>query len=691
MASNTNIQITELDFSNIKQNFITYLQSQDTFKDYNFSGSALSVLLDILAYNTQYNAYYLNMVANEMFLDSAIQRSSVVSHAKLLNYVPKSAIAPTATINFTVNNVGGATLTLPRFTSFLSESVNSVNYNFVTTDSYTVSTANSAAVFNNVELKQGNPVSYSFLVDSTSNPKYLFTLSDANIDTSTMQVLVQQSSSNTSYTIYQPASDFLTLNSESNVYFLQESLTGYYEIYFGDGVLGNQLSDGNLVLVSFISTSGTASAGANNFVFTGGAATFANTVVTPVLAASNGSNKETIDSIKFQATKSFSAQNRAVTKDDYITAIQQNTLGITFDAVNVWGGELNNPPVYGQVFVCLKPTGAYNLTNSQKQQIITEILKPISVLTVTPNIVDPDYTYIKIVANVFYDPTKTVFTASEIQSGVTASISNFAKTTLNTFNSTFNSYDLLSAIQNFDQSIITSEFNIQLQKKFFPNITAPTTYKLYYNTPLEKGMFSSGIASSPGLMFLNPANTASTIDGVFIEEVPMQTFGVESISVLNPGFNYQSVPTITITGDGTGATAYPVIVNGSIQSVVVTNAGNNYTSAVATVTPAANDTKGQSASLNVVIQGQYGVLRSYYYNSTNTKTIFNSNVGTVDYVNGIITLNSFNPLDVDNALGQLAISVTPKTSIISSTYDGIITVDPFDNSAISVNVTAKKS
>jgi hypothetical protein len=691
-SSNTNIQVTDLDFGSIKSNFITYLQSQNTLKDYNYQGSALSTLLDVLSYNTQYNAYYLNMVANEMFLDSAIQRSSVISHAKLLNYTPKSAIAPSALINFTASGVNSPSFTIPKFTNFMSEPIDGVNYNFVTKDSVTVNTTSGVAQFNNLELKQGIPSTYAYTVSSITNPSFTYQIPDSNVDTTTIQVFVQKSTSNTAYDIYQPAKDYLNLNSTSKVYFVQESLNGKYEIYFGDGILGKKLEDGNVVLISYISTEGTASAGANNFALMSSLPGFTTYSIIPVSSATQGGDKESIESIKFQAPKSFSAQNRAVSKEDYITAIQQNSLGFAFDAVNVWGGEENDPPVYGQVFVCLKPKGSYNFTQTQKQRIIQEVIKPISMMTVTPTIVDPDYTYIKLNVNVYYDPALTTQTSSQIKSGITTAINNFASTSLNTFNSTFNSYDLLNAIQSYDKSIITSEYDLKLQKKFFPNLTIPTTYNLYFNTELKKGIFLTGITSSPAMKFRDPTNLTLVKDGIYVEEVPTVTNGIDTISVINPGFGYTSTPKVEIIGDGTGAAAHAVVVNGSIKSVVVDNPGTGYTSAIALVTPLDGDTTGRLGALTVQLQGRYGLLRSYFNNTlNNVKSVFNNNVGTVDYSKGIITLNSFSPLNVDNDLGQLALTATPTTSIISSTYNRVITVDPYDPTAITVNVIAKTS
>lgn len=399
-TANNNLQISELDFNNIKASLTNFLKSQDTFKDYNFTGSGLNVLLDVLAYNTQYNAYYLNMVANEMFLDSATQRESVVSHAKELNYIPKSVIAPSANVNVVVTGVNATSLTLPKFATFISENVDGKNYPFVTVDNQTVSVTANTATFSDITIKQGIPVTYSFTYNQTSNEKAMFDLQDDAIDTTTLEVEVYPNPSSNAYDVYNLSTDYLTLNGNSKVYFIQEGLNGKYQIYFGDDILGKKLADGSKVSVSYIVTKGTAAAGANNFTLTtsiGGTA-----VVNSITPTTSGAERESIDSIKFQAPKAYSAQNRAVSKNDYITAIQQNNLGFSFDSVNVWGGEQNDPPVYGQVFISMKPAGAYAFTETQKERIISEVIKPVSILTVTPTIVDPDYTYIKLNITAYY-------------------------------------------------------------------------------------------------------------------------------------------------------------------------------------------------------------------------------------------------------------------------------------------------
>ena len=686
--ANTNIQIADLDFATIKQNFITYLQGQSTFKDYNFAGSGLSVLLDVLAYNTQYNAYYLNMVGNEMFLDTALLRNSVVSHAKLLNYVPRSNIAPSAVINVAFYGVTSSSVTIPKFTNFMSEAINGINYNFVTMDSTTVNTdANNNVYFNNLTIYEGTPVNYSFTVDSTTNPNYIFEIPDAGIDTNTLSVTVQTSGSNTAYQVFTKAQDYSAVSSNSAVYFLQEGLNGNYDIQFGDGILGQQLSDGNIIYVSFISTNGTASLGANNFVLVDSISNSSNVSITSVSSATNGQDKETIDSIKFTAPKAYAAQGRAVTKDDYITALQTNNIGISFDAVNVWGGQENNPPVYGQIFICLKPSGSYSLTDTQKQRLITDVLNPISVVTVVPTIVDPDYNYLKLTINATYNPRLTTLTTSQIQQLITNAVNSYASQYLNTFNSTFSSSLLNYIISQIDPSIIASEISLNVQKKFFPLTTGSNSYELNFGIPLQRGILTSGISSLPTLEFRDPINPTNTITGVYVEEVPSYSAGIDSINIINPGFGYLYPPIINIVGDGTGATANASIVNGSISAINKINSGNNYTQAAVVIANDPRDTTGKLGSAIPIIQGQYGTLRSYYYNN-GTKTILNNNVGTVDYVNGIINLNSFNPVWIDNPLGQLTITANPTTTIISSTYDKIITIDPYDPNSIVVNLKA---
>ena len=685
-GANSNIQITDLDFNTIKTNLKKYLQSQDTLKDYNYEGSALSNLLDLLAYNTQYNAYYLNMVANEMFLDSAIQRSSVVSHAKLLNYTPKSVTAPTATIDLKINEVTDASLTLPKFTNFLSEAIDGVNYKFVTIDNHTVNTNtyNNTVTFSNLIVKQGEPVNLTFTYDAAANPSGIFEIPDTDVDTSTLTVVVQQSTSNSYSEVYTLSKEYLELNSSSASYFLQEGTNGYYQIYFGDGVLGKALTDGNVILISYITSSGTSATGANTFVLMDSISGYSNTVVTGVSSAIQGSDKESIASIKYTAPKSYSAQGRAVTKEDYIYLIQNNSGIFPVDAVNVWGGEDNDPPVYGVIFVAIKPKGGYSLTNSQKTIIETEIIKPISVVTVKPKIIDVDYTYLVVNSNILYSPKLTQYSTSQLQTLVYTAIQTFAASTLNTFNSTFQLSGLISAVQAVSPSFITNDATITLQKRFTPDLNNAATYTFNFGTALKKDIYSKSISATPSFQYIDTKNNNTLRDAVYLEETPSPTTSIESITVVNPGYGYTDTPTVTILGDGTGAAATATIVNGQLNSIQVTNGGYGYTQAIVQISGG----NGYLGTASAVLGGNSGTIRTYYYDN-GVKTILNPAAGTINYGTGVVVLNDFNPSNVNNPLGVLSIQAIPNSTIISSSRDKIITLDNTDFNAINVNITAK--
>ena len=686
-GQNSNIQITDLDFNLIKTNLKRFLQSQTTLQDYNYEGAALSTLLDILAYNTQYQAYYLNMVANEMFLDSALQRASVVSQAKLLNYTPKSAVASQAQIDLIIPGVTDSSLTLPKFTSFLSEAIDGVSYKFVTMDSNTQNTdlSTDTVTFSNIVIKQGEPVTLNFIYDSAANPTAIFELPDTNVDTGTITVSVQGSTSNTSTQVYSLVQDYLSLDDNTNAFFLQEGNNGFYQIYFGDGVLGKALFDGNVVTVSYIITSGTSATGANNFVLMDTISGYSTNSVIPVSSATQGAEKETIESIKYTAPKSYSAQGRAVTKEDYIYLIQNNAGVFPIDAVNVWGGEENDPPVYGAIFIAIKPSGGFLLTQTQKTIIEEQIIKPISVLTVQPRIIDVDYNYLVINSNVLYEPKLTSLSSSQLQTQVLTAIQGFARDTLNTFNSTFKLSSLIATVQGVSSSFVTNDATISLQKRIIPNLGSPTTYSLQYGTALKKDIFGKSISAKPTFQVLDPSTNVLR-DTVYLEETPAATTFVESISILNPGFGYTSTPTVTILGDGTGATARATVVNGQVSSITVIDGGINYSQAIIQITSV--DGNGSLASGVAVLAGNKGTLRTYYFDN-NVKRILNANAGTVEYDTGIVTLTDFSTVAVNNPLGILSIEAVPTSTIISSGRDKIITLDTTDPNAINVDIIAK--
>lgn len=678
-TANSTLNIAELDFDSIKYNFKQYLKGQEKFSDYDFDGSVISNVLDILAYNTHYNAYYLNMVANEMFLDTAVKRGSVISHAKLLNYVPTSAQAPNAKIDIKFNGTVSPTFTIPKYTKFYSTAIDNVNYSFVTLESVSITTANNSAQFYSVPIYQGQPVRYTFNVSLIQNPTLLFKIPDGDVDLSTLSVLVYQNQSSTTFDVYSLSSTHLTLNKDSQVYFVQESLDGYYEIYFGDGILGKTLVQDSVVVVEYLSTKATLSNGVAKFTLMDSIGTYSGVVITTAQAAIGGTDKESISSIKFNAPKAYTAQNRAVTKNDYIQLLENNSAIIPIEAVNVWGGEESVPPQYGKMFICIKPKGGYSITVSQKYRLINEVIKPFSIITVIPEIVDVDYTFIKIQANVMYDKSITSFTSTSLINLITLQIISFCNLTLNAFDSIFILPDLITSIKNSDKSIITSESLIQLQKRFLPIFGSNNTKNLAFETPIKKSSLTSEFFD-----FID-TNSSIIISDVKIEETPITFNIIESISIITSGAGYTESPTVTIYGDGSGATAVAEVINGTIKSITVLNQGSGYTQAVIIISGGG----GSGATAVPLLSGNIGTLRSYYY-LNGIKTILSNDIGTINYSSGNVSLTNFNPYAINNVFGYMSITITPESSIFYSTKDKIISLDILDNSAINVNVETKK-
>lgn len=683
------LNVTELDFDSIKSNLKTFLKQQSEFSDYDFEGAGLSVLLDILAYNTHYNAYYMNMLANEAFLDSALLRNSVVSHAKRYGYTPRSFTAPVAKINFTVNSLSATpgSLTLPKGYIFLSNLIDNKSYNFITLEDTTVTKTGNNFVFSNISIYEGTLVNYNFTQNDNTNPKQLFVIPDSNVDTSTLKVTVRQSSSNLTSTVYNLNTDVLTVDAESEVYYLQEGQNGKFEIYFGDNILGKKVPDGGIVTLNYLVTSGGASNKANNFIATVPVNSYSNFIVSSVSAASGGSEKETVDQIKFAAPLQFTSQNRAVTKNDYIKLIQQKYP--QFEAVNVWGGEENDPPIYGKVFIAAKPRLGFEVTDAQKEFVKEQIIKPISVLTVTPEIVDVDYNYIKLISKVYYDPTKTISNVNNLKTSVQTKIENFCQDNLNTFNSIFKSSLLKTEIDNLDSSIISNELDLFVTKKFKPDLINSNSYILDYGVTLDKGTTLDNLYSNPEFTMLDEEGIQRQC---FFEEVPSSFTGVESITVTNPGIEFSSTPTIEIIGDGEGATAFATIVNSKLSKITVTNPGVGYTTAIVRITGGG----GRLAAASAVLEGRFGQLRIVYYKpdevtNENTKVILNYGknngvTGTIDYILGKIYINNFNPLAVANAFGEISVNIRPKTSVISSVRNKMLAFDIEDPTSVVVEM-----
>jgi hypothetical protein len=689
-SANTALRISELDFESIRNNLKQFLRSQNEFIDYDFEGSGLSVLLDILAYNTHYMGYYLNMVGNEMFLDTAQIRSSVISHAKHLNYLPSSKKGAETQVNIKITPLPNSedttktSLVLPKFTKFISEPVDGVNYTFSTIYANTVAKVDNAFTFNNINIHQGEPVTQQYTVSGTNK----FLIPSSNVDVDTITVAVQESVTNTSLTIYNMVEDLTQVRSNSTVFFVEENsdANGRYSLTFGDGVLGKQLSNGNIVIVTYLDTVGTYADGANGFTNMQSIGGYTSNIrVSSVSAAAGGSDRETIEQIKFRAPIFYTTQNRAVTKKDYETIITKDYPNI--DAVSVWGGEEEINPVYGKIFISLKPKNNYAISLLEKQRIINEIISNRNVLTVTPVIVDPDYTYIQTVNTVYYDPKLTTLTQDELAALVRASILDYNDAELNTFSSSFRISRLEKYVDIADRSITSSDVKVYLQKRVIPTLNSSQNYTINFNVPLKKGVSTNDkLLSYPAIVVTDSTGTNRE---VYFEEVTNSYTGIDSIKIETSGSGYVSSPTVTITGDGSGATATAKILNGKVVGITVTNRGINYTRALVQITGGG----GFGATASAQLQASNGTLRTFYYKASGEKVVVNSAAGTIDYNNGVLVINKFNPVSLaENPYytnDTLTFNVQPEDSTIFSKRNLILSIDENDVSSIQTSMIAE--
>ena len=679
------LRITELDFDTIKANLKGFLNQQSTFTDYDFDGSGLSILLDILAYNTHYNAYYLNMVANEAFLDTALLRDSAVSHAKTLGYTPYSNRSSVATINFeaTSSSSNTGTLTLPAGFSFLSESIDNKSYNFIVLDDTTVTKANSTYLFENLSLYEGQYVTYVFNYNESANPKAVFTIPDSSIDTTTISVTVQQSSSNTSTTTYSKVTEVLDVGPTSEVFFLQEERNGRYQIYFGNDAVGKKLPDGAVINVNYVVTNGSIANKANNFVATSSISdslseSLSSFVVTPVSAAAGGAERETVDNIKFSAAAQFSSQNRLVSYKDYESYILANYPNIS--SISVWGGEENDPPVYGKVFISMKPRDNYYISETEKARIVDEIVKPKAIIAVSAEILDPQYLYLIVEADVEYDNKKTTLSETALKTAIRNAILSYRNTNLNKFDARYVHSKIEGDIDAVERNaIIGCETIVRAQKRFTPTLNSSLSYTIDYNIPLHRGTITNRLTSTE----FDVLDSNGTRRTVILEEIGQSYSGIASISVTNPGTGYTTAPTVTITGDGSGATATATIVNGAVESITITNRGIDYTRALVTISGG----NGYGATGTAIIDAKTGALRTIYYDSNAERQIVNSTAGEVNYDTGRITINDINILSVGASDGQIRLTIEADEGTIETNKNTIITIDETDTSSIVTNLT----
>lgn len=678
------LQVTELDFDQIKQNLKTFLKSQSEFTDYDFEGSGLSVLLDILAYNTHYNAYYLNMVANEAFMDTALLRDSVISHAKVLGYVPYSRKAPRATINFTVNTATNvaSTLTIPKGFTFLSNEIDGVSYNFVTLEETKVNKSNTDFTFLNLPLYEGQLVTYNYTYDQTTNPKQIFSLPDTNIDTTTLFVSVRNSISNTDSEIYTLVEDASTTTTNSAVFYLQENRGERYAIYFGDNVIGKKLPNGAIVSITYLITNGTAANKANNFVATGLLAdSLGNSqtdfIIDPVSEAAGGAERESVDNIKFAAPLQFTTQNRLVTFSDYEAFIQKNYPAV--DSVSVWGGEDETPPKFGVVYISLKTRENYFLSDTEKQRIVDEVIKPKAIVAIQTVIRDPEFLYLLISPTVTYDARKTALTEQQLKTSIRNAILSYKTTNLDKFDSQFILSKVQDTIDSVDtNSIIGSTVLVRLQKRFVPTLNASTPYTINFNSSLRRGTIGNKLTST-----IFTVTDSNGVDReVQFDEIPQSFSGITSIQVTNPGSGYTSQPRIIIEGDGAGANASATIVNGKIQSIEIINRGIDYTRAIVTISGGG----GYGATASAVIDGRTGTIRTVYYDSFSQRQVVDENAGEIDYDAGIVKISNINIKGTQSVEGDIRVSIESEKGIISTQKNTIITIDQDDPTSISTTL-----
>lgn len=678
------LRVTELDFDQVKTNLKTFLKQQTKFQDYDFEGAGLNILLDVLAYNTHYNAYYLNMVANESFLDTAILRDSVVSHAKMLNYVPFSYTSPIAVINLTIDS--GTTnpeeVTIPKGYTFESGLIDGSAYTFTTQQQYTATKSGTSFFFENVDIYEGQLNTFNYTYTEIDNPKGIFIINDTNIDTESISVTVQANISNTASSIYSKVDDILDITSESEVFFLQEGRNGNYEVYFGDGVVGKKLQDGSIVSIQYLITKGDIANGADAFIGTQNIGVYSTFTITVVDVAAGGAINESVDSIKFSAAAQYATQNRLVTVKDYESYIKSKYPSV--DSLSVWGGEDNIPKVFGKVYIALKPKTNYFISETEKQRIIDEIINPKAIVSVQAEIRDPQFLFILLENSVQYNTKKTALDEQTIKNNIKQAILLYKTTNLDTFNSTFIQSKLQEIIDATNgNSIVGSETNVKVQKRFQPKLNESASYRIEYNVPLFRGTTVNKLTSTPF--------TVNDITGVsrvaFFEEIPQSFTGISEVQVINSGAGYITEPTVTISGDGTGATARAIIVNGKIQRIDIVNRGVDYTRAIITISGGS----GFGAEAVAVIDGRIGTLRTIFFDSLAQRQIINSNVGTIDYDNGVIIINSINFLTVDSDDGLVRLTIQSDKGIIQSTRDTIVTIDADDPVSILTELEKKSN
>jgi hypothetical protein len=498
MAANNVVLVSNTDFDEIKSSLKGFLSSRPELLDYNFESSVINLLLDVLSYNTYHNTFYLNMVANEAFLDSAQLRNSVVSRGKMLGYTPRSAQGASASLMLTMQPTDQPQqIIIPKNVVFTSI-IDNITYKFVTPQSYKIEPTDAGVYTKEIEIYEGDVLTHRYVVNTNNPLRYV--IPNSNIDTRSLSVKVQTSDGDSTTETYVLATDITQLDGNSRVFFLEEGIDEKYEISFGDGVIGKQLLDNNIVILEYRVCNGAVTNGAANFVGPSGIAGYDNFTFTVLSNAAGGSERENIDSIKFNAPKNFETQGRVVNAKDFERVIK-NEFGYV-KSVSAWGGEENIPPIYGKVYISVNPFSGAVLSRYQKNDIAL-YLEKFSVMAMDTEFVDPSYIYVVPDINVSYDSASTTLSASNIQDLVSTAIINYEINNLGTFEKKkFKFSEFMGVIDDAHPSIDSNLTTIKMKKRFIPNLSTNTTYKVNFNNPIKRPV-SAGHTSHAGSHFIS--------------------------------------------------------------------------------------------------------------------------------------------------------------------------------------------
>lgn len=491
MPANNSLTLTALDFDTLKQGFLSWMKGQSVFKDYNFTASSTNVLIDILSYNSYLNAFYLNMTFSEMFLDSAQKMDSVVSHAKELNYLPRSAVSSEALVSFVANTVGITNpLTIPKATTFTGKNSNG-SYTFTTQQTQTFTSSNSTYTINNLPLYEGTYKQDSFVVNTSNaipNSCLTFLLTNQNIDLSSLVLKISQDNGS-NVQVWTEQDTLFGINGNSTVFFVQAAQNLQYEIIFGDGLFGAVPQNGAVITANYRVTVGPDADGVSNFTCTmdlgainGGTVNLS--TITAANASSGGQLQQSIESVRFTAPRYYATQERAVSSGDY-SAIILDEFGGTIEDVTSYGGELLTPKQYGVVVVCLKPTTGTIASDVVKTEILN-YLQPRIVVPGRVVITNPDYFYCAVSSTVTYDSSQTGETPTTIQAAVVDAVLDYSNSSLGTFNSSFRYSPFCTSIDECDQSIVSNETDVYLVKRITPVINTASSFTINYNNTFDQ-------------------------------------------------------------------------------------------------------------------------------------------------------------------------------------------------------------